>query len=94
MLKRFIAYYRPHRVMFALDMAASLLVALIGVVYPMITPVDDLHPLEVGIAGLFHLIERLLTVGDAFGAFLLASLRPGTLSTPGDARRNIARSRR
>ena len=46
MLKRFIAYYRPHRVMFALDMGASLLVALIGVVYPMITRsmLNDLIP--------------------------------------------------
>ena len=46
MLKRFIAYYRPHRVMFTLDMGASLLVALIGVVYPMITRsmLNDLIP--------------------------------------------------
>ncbi|MBE6726813.1 MAG: ABC transporter ATP-binding protein [Ruminococcaceae bacterium] len=46
MLKRFISYYRPHRVMFALDMLASLLVALIGVVYPMITRamLNDLIP--------------------------------------------------
>ena len=37
MLKRFIAYYRPHKLIFTLDMLASLLVALVGIVYPIIT---------------------------------------------------------
>ena len=37
LLKRFMAYYRPHRKLFSMDMAASLLVAVIGVVYPIIT---------------------------------------------------------
>ena len=37
MLKRFLSYYRPHKKLFALDMSASLLVSLIGVVYPIIT---------------------------------------------------------
>ena len=37
MLKRFICYYRPHRLIFTLDMLAALLVALVGIVYPMIT---------------------------------------------------------
>ena len=37
MLKRFIAYYKPHRFMFALDMLAALLVSGIGMVYPMVT---------------------------------------------------------
>ena len=32
MLKRFISYYRPHKTIFILDMLASLLVALVGVV--------------------------------------------------------------
>ena len=46
MLKRFIQYYKPHMGMFILDMIASLFVALIGVVYPMITRsmLDDLIP--------------------------------------------------
>lgn len=46
MLKRFIAYYRPHRKMFALDMLASLLISLIGMVYPMVTNkmLNDLIP--------------------------------------------------
>ena len=37
LLKRFIAYYRPHKKLFSMDMTAALLVAAIGVVYPIIT---------------------------------------------------------
>ena len=37
MLKRFLAYYRPHRVMFIFDMLASLTVASVGIFYPIIT---------------------------------------------------------
>ena len=46
MLKRFIAYYRPHKFMFAMDMLASLLISVIGMVYPMVTNrmLNDLIP--------------------------------------------------
>ena len=37
MLKRFIHYYGPHRKMLALDMLASLLISVIGMVYPIVT---------------------------------------------------------
>ncbi len=37
MLKRFISYYGPHKKMFALDMFASLLISLTGMVYPIVT---------------------------------------------------------
>jgi ATP-binding cassette subfamily B protein len=37
LIRRFIAYYRPHKKLFAMDMGAALLVAVIGVVYPIIT---------------------------------------------------------
>ena len=37
LLKRFIQYYKPHKKLFFLDMGAALLVALIGIVYPIIT---------------------------------------------------------
>ena len=37
MLKRFLAYYKPHRVMFIFDMLASLAVASVGIFYPIIT---------------------------------------------------------
>jgi len=37
MLKRFIAYYKPHKKLFILDMLASLSVSMIGIVYPIVT---------------------------------------------------------
>ncbi len=37
MLKRFLKYYKPHKLLFSLDMCASLLVALTGIIYPIIT---------------------------------------------------------
>lgn len=37
MFKKFISYYRPHKLLFILDMAASFFVALIGIMYPIVT---------------------------------------------------------
>lgn len=37
MLKRFLSYYKPHKLLFCLDMLASLAVALVGVIYPVVT---------------------------------------------------------
>lgn len=37
MLKRFIKYYGPHKLIFALDLIASFLVAIIGLGYPILT---------------------------------------------------------
>ena len=37
MIKRFIAYYAPHKGLFAADMAASILISLLGMVYPVLT---------------------------------------------------------
>ena len=37
MLKRFLSYYRPHKKMLVLDMGASLLISVIGMVYPIVT---------------------------------------------------------
>ena len=46
MLKRFLSYYRPHKTIFTLDMIASLLVSLAGIVYPIVTRtmLNDLIP--------------------------------------------------
>jgi len=46
MFRRFISYYRPHMRIFLLDMAAALAVALIGIVYPVVTRhmLNDLIP--------------------------------------------------
>lgn len=37
MLKRFLSYYKPYKAMLTLDMLAAFLVAMIGVVYPIVT---------------------------------------------------------
>ena len=37
MLKRFIAYYKPHKKLFILDMLAALFISVIGMVYPIVT---------------------------------------------------------
>ena len=37
MLKKFLSYYRPHRLMFTLDMLAALIVAAVGIFYPIVT---------------------------------------------------------
>lgn len=37
LLKRFLYYYRPHRKIFYADMAASMLLSLVGIIYPIIT---------------------------------------------------------
>ena len=46
MLKRFLVYYRPHRFIFTMDMLASLVMAMIGITYPIITRymLNDLFP--------------------------------------------------
>ena len=37
MLKKFLSYDKPHKKLFALDMIASLLISLLGMVYPIVT---------------------------------------------------------
>ncbi|MCQ2385092.1 MAG: ABC transporter ATP-binding protein/permease, partial [Clostridia bacterium] len=37
MVKRFIAYYKPYKLLFVLDMLAALLMSFIGILYPVIT---------------------------------------------------------
>ena len=37
MIKRFISYYKPHILMFSLDMLASVMISLLGMVYPVMT---------------------------------------------------------
>lgn len=46
MLKRFIAYYRPHKKIFILDMLASLAISVLGIFYPYMTQtmLNDLIP--------------------------------------------------
>ena len=90
MLKRFIAYYKPHKLIFTLDMLASLLVAFIGIVYPMITRemLNDLIPQQkykqiifYGIALLsLYLVRMLLNFfiqyyGHVMGVRMQAQMR-------------------
>lgn len=46
MLKKFLKYYKPHKKIFAMDMGASMLVSIIGIIYPIITRkmLNDLIP--------------------------------------------------
>ena len=46
LLRRFMAYYKPHLRLFTMDMTASLLLSAVGIVYPIITRVmlNDLIP--------------------------------------------------
>ena len=37
MLKRFISYYKPHKKLLIMDMAAAMLISVIGMVYPIVT---------------------------------------------------------
>ena len=37
MLKRFLSYYKPHLVLFSADMGASVLISILGMVYPIVT---------------------------------------------------------
>ncbi len=69
MLKRFIAYYKPHKLMFTLDMIAAFFISLIGMVYPIITNkmLNDLIPyrryreiVAAGVAVLVLYILRML----------------------------------
>ncbi len=69
MFKRFLIYYKPHKGMFALDMLASLLISLIGMVYPIVTNrmLNDYFPNRMyravvigGIIVLFLYIARML----------------------------------
>lgn len=69
MLKRFVTYYKPHKWMFTLDMLASLLISVIGMVYPIVTNtmLNDLIPnrlyrqiIFAGVAVLILYVIRML----------------------------------
>ena len=81
MLKRFLRYYKPHKTVFTLDMLASLLVALIAVLYPMITRtmLNDLIPdrnyrmIVIAGIGLFvlYFVRMLLNFFIQYGGHLM-----------------------
>ena len=63
MLKRFLSYYKPHKKLLFWDLLASLLISLIGMVYPIVTNrmLNDLIPnrlyREIVIAGVVVLMK-------------------------------------
>ncbi len=90
MLKRFIRYYRPHKTIFILDMIAALLVALVGIVYPIITRemlnhlIPDKEYRKIVIAGvgllILYIIRMLLNFfiqyyGHVMGVRMQAEMR-------------------
>ncbi len=90
MVKRFIAYYRPHKLLFGADMAASLLISLLGMVYPVMTNrlLNDFIPnrayRSIIIAGsvvlLLYLMRMLLRYfvqyqGHMVGTYMQAQMR-------------------
>ena len=68
MLKRFLSYYKPHKLMFTLDMLASLFVSLLGMLYPIITRymLNDFIPNKN--------VELIITFGIALFAIYLIRL--------------------
>ena len=68
MFKRFLSYYKPHKLMFTLDMLASLLVSLLGMLYPIITRymLNDFIPNKN--------VELIITFGIALFAIYLIRL--------------------
>ena len=90
MLKRFIAYYKPQRKIFILDMLASLCVAVIGIVYPIVTRtmlntlIPDRRYRDIVFAGLLvlllYLVRMLLRYfiqyqGHMMGTYMQAQMR-------------------
>ncbi|MBQ7624508.1 MAG: ABC transporter ATP-binding protein [Clostridia bacterium] len=90
MLKRFIRYYKPHIFMFSLDMAASVAISLVGMVYPLMTRrlLNDLIPnrryraiLIAGAAVLLLYVVRMLLryfvqfQGHKVGTLMQAQMR-------------------
>ncbi len=72
MLKRFLSYYKPHKLNFTLDMLSAFFVALIGVTYPIITryTINDLIPnkdyLQIILASVILLALYLARMGLNF----------------------------
>lgn len=90
MLKRFMAYYKPHKVIFTLDMLASLIMSIIGIAYPIITRymLNDLFPqrnyrmlIILGVSLLFLYVTRMFLqffiqyYGHVMGVRMQAQMR-------------------
>ena len=91
MLKRFIAYYKPHRFMFAMDMLAALLISVIGMVYPIVTNkmLNELIPnklyTQIIVAGIIvlvlYVIRMLLRYFVQYYGHLIGTKMQGQMRT-------------
>ena len=90
MFKRFISYYKPHKKLFFFDMLSSLFIALIGMLYPMLTrkvfndyvKTNDIEMIVlIGIVMLFLYFVRMLLrffvqfYGHVMGVKMQAQMR-------------------
>ena len=72
MLKRFLSYYKPHKLIFTLDMLASFTMSVIAIFYPMITRkmLNELIPQqkyqEIVIYGIGLLVVYLMRMGLSY----------------------------
>ncbi len=72
MLKRFLSYYKPHKLTFTLDMLAALTMSVIGIFYPMITRelLNDFMPnkkyTEIIVCGSLLLLVYLMRMGLSY----------------------------
>ncbi|MBP3437189.1 MAG: ABC transporter ATP-binding protein [Clostridia bacterium] len=95
LIKRFLAYYRPHRFLLTLDMLAALFISLIGMLYPLVTNrmLNDLIPnrnyraiLVAGLLVLALYVVRMLLryfvqyYGHIIGVRMQASMRSDLFS--------------
>ena len=73
-LKRFLAYYRPHKGLLVLDLSCALLVAAIDVAYPLLTQyiLRTLLPQMAVNSALLRVFVSLIVI--AFGAYIVRTL--------------------
>ncbi len=62
LIKKFIGYYKPYKGLFCADMGASLLISVIGLVYPMVTRymLNNLEPKVILIGGIGVLVLYII----------------------------------
>ena len=90
MLKRFMAYYKPHMRLFILDMCATLMISICDLVYPIITRnlLNDYIPnqklrvmlVAAGLLLLIYVVKMILTYfvqyyGHLVGVYMQADMR-------------------
>ena len=89
MLKRFLAYYKPHKKLLALDLLASMLISVIGMVYPIVTNkmLNDLIPnklyKQIILAGIIVLVLYVIRIISFFQVCGGKAVEPAILRSIG-----------